>query len=102
MVVWCQVCARRVWHVPCLPQFIHSLCHVHVLRPVVTGTPIPEVPLVEEIHDQHADCEYPRSHANHLIKICMQMVRLVFLKNYLIVTSKSFKRSKIQALLSFR
>ena len=34
-----------------------SLHDVHVLRPGCTGTRLAEIPLVEEIHDHHADGE---------------------------------------------
>jgi len=37
-------------------QFLHSLRDVYLLRDVRTRPAVPEVPLVEEVHDIDANC----------------------------------------------
>jgi len=41
-----------------MAQLSDSLHHVHLLRTVGSRTALPEIPLVEEVHDNHADCMY--------------------------------------------
>ena len=49
---------RRFWYVPRPAELLHPPGHVHLLLHGRPGTQIPEIPLVEKIHDQDADCKF--------------------------------------------
>jgi len=49
---------RRFWYIPCVAEFFHPLCHVHLLCIVSSGATLPEIPLVEKVHDHFADCTF--------------------------------------------
>ena len=51
-------CYRRVWNVPRSAQRVHPLRHVLLLWPLCPRSALPEVPLVEEVHDHAANCEH--------------------------------------------
>jgi len=38
-----------------MAEFFHSLCHVHLLRNVSSRATLPEVSVVEKVHDINAD-----------------------------------------------
>ena len=51
-----SIYTRWLWNVSCLAQLLDSLHDVHLLWNGSSGTCLPQVSLVEEIHDIHADC----------------------------------------------
>lgn len=48
-----QIFARRPRSFSRNPQLVRAHHHVHVLPDSGHGTPLPQVPLVEEVHDDH-------------------------------------------------
>jgi len=49
---------RWIWHISRLAEFIHPFCDVHLLCLVCSRTSLPEIPLVEKVHDFSADRKY--------------------------------------------
>ena len=54
----CNYVFRRLRNVPRVAQQLHPFRDVHVLRPGRSWPAVPEVLVVEEVHDTHADSEY--------------------------------------------
>ena len=53
-----DVLYRWIWYIPCLGEFLHTLCHVYLLRSVISRTTLPKISLVEKVYDNHADCMF--------------------------------------------
>jgi hypothetical protein len=49
---------RWLWYLPLFAQLFHPPDDVHILRSVCNGASLQPLPVVEEIHDLHADCKW--------------------------------------------
>ena len=54
------VVCRWFWYIPRLAELFHPFCNVHLLRTVSSWASLPEISLVEEVHDFNADCMFTK------------------------------------------
>ena len=59
------MCVGGPGHISRPAQLFHPLHDVHILWPGCSGTSVPTLPLVEKIHDLHADCKFSQSAWSH-------------------------------------
>lgn len=66
LVVWSQVCCRWFGYIPCIGELCCTCDHVHLLWDVSAGSSLPEVLVVEKVHDFHTTDPVCDGHFAHL------------------------------------
>ena len=58
---------RWIWNISFLTELVYTPHDVYILLPGSSGTKVSEIPLVEKVHDQNANCKYqPASTCYHI------------------------------------
>lgn len=101
----CFTSCRRARHRDCIPQLHGARCHVLILHDRCHGSCLPEVPVVEEIHDLDPTGKYisllylleARRHASWKINRCFG--HTLFYVEYRLLRTFFFKSMKIMRII---